>query len=389
MIKQPKAGIERKLFERQLAKATRAPGAVDIDVLADLVVAAYEDAERDRVRTDRSLRLMAEEIEQAHQQLVEAFDIVPGGLVILDAKGRYVRWNRKFADLYNAALDKIQVGASFAESIRTGVERGHYLDAAGREEVWLAERLKQHDRFQSSAEQHISGDRWVRVEERRTADGGSIGLRIDITDLKRREETSRLLFDENPIPMWVIDRETSRFLAVNNAAIAHYGYSREEFLKLTPFDIRPLEDHEKLRHSLRSGDQTQSGMSWRHLKADGSMILVTVYSRALVHDGRPAWLSAIFDVTERARRRAGSLHGPPRSLDRPTQSRAVSGRDRGRERAPARAWRKIRRLHAGPRPLQGCQRLARAPGGRCAAQGYGAAAQGGAGWDRDPGPARR
>ncbi len=293
--------IVRKLFERQLAKATLASGAVDLDVLAKLVVAAYEEAERDRQRTDRSLRLMAEEIERAHIQLVEAFDIVPEGLVILDAKGRYVRWNRRFADLYNTALDKIAVGASFADSVRAGVERGHYLDAIGREEAWLADRLAQHDGFQSSCEQHIAGDRWVRLEERRIEGGGSIGIRIDITDLKRREESSRLLFDENPIPMWVIDRETNRFLAVNNAAIAHYGYSREEFLQLTTFDVRPAEDHEKFNHFLKRGDFAQDGITWRHLKADGNLILVTVYSRVLVHEGRPAWLSAIIDVTERAR----------------------------------------------------------------------------------------
>ena len=291
----------RKLFERQLAKATLAAGAVDLDMLADLVTAAYEEAERDRLRTDRSLRLMAEEIEQAHAQLLEAFDIVPEGLVILDAKGRYVRWNRRFADLYNTALDKIAVGASFAESIRAGVERGHYLDAIGREEAWLAERFAQHDRFKSSAEQHIAGDRWVRIEERRTADGGSIGIRIDITDLKRREESSRLLFDENPIPMWVVDRDTHKFLAVNNAAIAHYGYSREEFLKLTVLDIRPAEDREEFRNYLRKVNASQGGGTWRHFKADGSLILVTVYSRSLVHEGRPARLSVIIDVTERAR----------------------------------------------------------------------------------------
>ena len=56
-----------------------------------------------------------------------------------------------------------------------------------------------------SHEQHLPGDRWVRVEERRTADGGSIGVRIDITDLKRREASFRLLFEENPLPMWVAE----------------------------------------------------------------------------------------------------------------------------------------------------------------------------------------
>ena len=171
-------------------------------------MSAYEEAERGRRRTDRSLKLMVEELEHTHAQLVEAFEMVPEGLVLLDAQGRYVRWNRKFAELYDTFADKIAVGNSFADSVRAGVERGHYLDAIGREETWLAERLAQNESCQSSSEQHIKGDRWVRVEERRTVDGGRIGVRIDITDLKRREGSSRLLFDENPIPMWVIDKET-------------------------------------------------------------------------------------------------------------------------------------------------------------------------------------
>ena len=244
---------------------------------------------------------MVEELEHTHAQLAEAFEMVPEGLVLLDAQGRYIRWNRKFAELYDTFADKIAVGNSFADSVRAGVERGHYLDAIGREETWLAERLAQHERYQSSSEQHIKGDRWVRVEERRTVDGGRIGVRIDITDLKRREGSSRLLFDENPIPMWVIDRETRRFLAVNNAAMSHYGYSREQFLALTTSDIRPAEDHEKFQHFVRRGDWTQGGASWRHLKSDGSVILVTVYTRPVVHEERPAWLCAIIDITERTR----------------------------------------------------------------------------------------
>jgi PAS domain S-box-containing protein len=290
----------RRLFQRQLAKATKS-GTVDLDALAELVIAAYEEADRDRRRTDRSLRLMTEEIEKTNAQLVEAFDIVPEGLVLLDAKGRYIRWNRRYADLYDMDLDKIAVGKSFADWVRAGVKRGHYLDAIGREEAWLAERLAQHDRHQSSSEQHISGDRWLRIEERRTADGGSIGVRIDITDLKRREESFRLLFDENPLPMWVVDRETLKFLAVNNAAAAHYGYSRERFLELTTLDIRPPDDREEFRHFVRRENWTQGSASWRHFKADGSLILVTVHARPIVHEGRPACLSTIIDITEQSR----------------------------------------------------------------------------------------
>ena len=180
-----------KLLQRQLAQATQAPDHVDLDILAGLVATAYEEADRDRRRTDRSIRLMIEELQQTNTRLLDAFDVVPEGLVWTNAEGQYVLFNKQLVDLYHSAPETIVVGASYLDSIRAGLKRGHFLDAIGREEEWLAERLTQRKQARSSSEQHIAGDRWIKVEERRTADGGSIGTRVDITDLKRREATLR------------------------------------------------------------------------------------------------------------------------------------------------------------------------------------------------------
>ena len=60
-----------------------------------------------------------------------------------------------------------------------------------------------------------------------------------VRSLERSEERYRLLFEANPLPMWVYDAETLRFLAVNEAAVRHYGYTRSEFLAMTITDIRP------------------------------------------------------------------------------------------------------------------------------------------------------
>ena len=100
-----------------------------------------------------------------------------------------------------------------------------------------------------------TGDRWMRIKETRTSDGGRIGVRIDITDLKRSEESFRLLLEKNPLPMWVYDHESLRFLAVNDAAIAHYGYSKDEFLAMTILDIRPAEDRQKMRELVGTGGE--------------------------------------------------------------------------------------------------------------------------------------
>jgi diguanylate cyclase (GGDEF)-like protein/PAS domain S-box-containing protein len=139
------------------------------------------------------------------------------------------------------------------------------------------------------------------IEGRRTADGGRIGVRIDVTDLKRREESFRLLFDANPLPMVVYALDDFRFLAVNDAAVAHYGYSREQFLNLTAVDIRPPEDREHFQQVIRSGAQPTRGTTRRHLKADGTPIDVEVFSCPLSYQERSAALVAILDVTERNR----------------------------------------------------------------------------------------
>ncbi|MBI4275031.1 MAG: EAL domain-containing protein [Rhizobiales bacterium] len=289
----------KKLFAKQLVKATRPSGEVDLEALAALVVSAYEDADRDARRIDRSMSLMIEELGQVHQRLLDAFEAVPEGLVMFDTEDRYVLWNRRYAELHADVFDELAVGMRFEDAIRAAVAKGRYPEAVGREEEWLAERLARHARPKDSHEYYFPGDRWIRVEERRTVDGGSIGVRIDITEMKQREESFRLLFDSNPVPMWVLDLESHKFLAVNDAALAHYGYTREQFLALTVFDIRPHEDREKLAQFMREGKDSYGETIWRHQKSNGAIIQVYVYSRSLKYQGRVARLNAIIDVTER------------------------------------------------------------------------------------------
>ncbi len=130
-------------------------------------------------------------------------------------------------------------------------------------------------------------------------DGGSIGLRIDITEIKKREASFRLLFDSNPVSMWVFDSETLAFLAVNDAAVKHYGYSREQFLAMTILDIRPAEEREDARRAaVADDDALRSARSWTHLKADGRRIDVMGFSSSLRYGARAARLAALIDVTE-------------------------------------------------------------------------------------------
>jgi two-component system cell cycle sensor histidine kinase/response regulator CckA len=143
---------------------------------------------------------------------------------------------------------------------------------------------------------------------------GMVAVARDISQRKRdeealrhREEQYRLLFDTNPQPMWVYDGDSLRFLAVNDAAIRHYGYSREEFLSMTLRDIRPPDEiaafDEQVRRRRRQPERKPFNLlqAWKHRRKDGSIVEVEVSVSAIRFEERDAWLALAIDVTEKKR----------------------------------------------------------------------------------------
>ena len=143
-----------------------------------------------------------------------------------------------------------------------------------------------------------------------TAFGDILSLTVsDVTALKKREASFRLLFDNNPMPMWVFDAETTAFLSVNDAAVQHYGYSRARFLRMTLREIWPEDEWVSHTQALQQvGDAYHSGRNWRHLKADGSEIQVLTFGRRVTFDGRDGFLVAVVDITERRKAEARIAH---------------------------------------------------------------------------------
>lgn len=139
-----------------------------------------------------------------------------------------------------------------------------------------------------------------------------VGTWKDITDnirieeaLRQSEKQYRLLFEKNPHPMWVIDDKTNIFLAVNDAAVSHYGYSREEFLKMTIFDLHLTKNIPSLikfiKNDVRAVINTELGSAgvWPHRKKDGSIIDVEVRRNKIHFKNKIAKLVLAVDVTER------------------------------------------------------------------------------------------
>lgn len=131
----------------------------------------------------------------------------------------------------------------------------------------------------------------------------------DISERKRAEETLRqseknyrLLFENNPLPMWIYDLKDLKFLEVNNTAVINYGYSREEFLNMTLKDIRPKSDIPALLEDIANThrDFNMAG-SWRHKKKNGEIIYVDIFSHTIDFRGKAARLVLSYDITERVR----------------------------------------------------------------------------------------
>ncbi|NKE73787.1 PAS domain S-box protein [Candidatus Manganitrophus noduliformans] len=136
-----------------------------------------------------------------------------------------------------------------------------------------------------------------------------LDLRRELAEYSRTKEALdtpeaqyRSLFKHNPQPMWIYDIETLSFLAVNEAAIQHYGYSREEFLSMTIKEISPPEEIPSLLENIAKAPEglDRAGL-WRHRKKDGTIIDVGITSHTLRFSGRRAKLVLANDVTERKR----------------------------------------------------------------------------------------
>src|SRR5262249_39099515 len=139
----------------------------------------------------------------------------------------------------------------------------------------------------------------VRLREVKTAKRKGISPpKKPTTGPSLSQDEYRKLFDANPTPMWVYDTATLRFLEVNEAAIAQYGYSREEFLARTAREIRAVDNLEKFQGLLLQADGAGFGGRWRHLRKDGSTVFVSLYSSPITFAGRAARMVVATDVTE-------------------------------------------------------------------------------------------
>jgi diguanylate cyclase (GGDEF)-like protein/PAS domain S-box-containing protein len=230
-----------------------------------------------------------------------------GSAAMVRAVGRLVRNNGHLlplGDLTTAlrALPAASCDLLLVEAVDPELSAYAELDDVAPSTAWIA--LDQEDDV-------ARGRRWIEAGASAwlslpSLDAGTLqrvvtqtlALRAGVNAMRLQRDDLQAVFDFAPIPMWVYDRVTLRFLAVNDAAVRAYGWSREEFLAMTLYDIRPPEEQASLRDTLSQPypDVADSEI-WRHRSADGRFFLAEVTARELRYAGREARLVMARDVT--------------------------------------------------------------------------------------------
>jgi two-component system cell cycle sensor histidine kinase/response regulator CckA len=159
--------------------------------------------------------------------------------------------------------------------------------------------------LRAGAHDYVAKDRLARLvpavqRELREAESRRARRRAE-EEVVKSTERYRAMFAASPLPMWLFDVDSLAFLEVNDAAVVHYGYSREEFLGLTLAEIRPSDDIATLRADIASHTDSHQPTLWRHRKKNGDVILVEIKAHDVVLEERSARLVLVNDVTDRVR----------------------------------------------------------------------------------------
>jgi diguanylate cyclase (GGDEF)-like protein/PAS domain S-box-containing protein len=159
------------------------------------------------------------ELRRTRQILTESIEAIPDGFVVFDQSDRLVICNEAYRTIYQASAPAIRPGASFAEIVRFGLQEGQYPEAGTSDperSAWLQDRITRHARPSRDYIQSLPDGRWVQVRERRLSNGDTVGLRTDVTEVKRETSRLRAIIENFPGGISLLDADLN-LVACNDA----------------------------------------------------------------------------------------------------------------------------------------------------------------------------
>lgn len=239
-------------------------------------------------------------LEAANQRLQFVIDMLPQAICLFDQDDRYVLWNKKYSELYAEIADYLRPGILFEDILKISLVSGKMAEVAGDADLWLKQRMDKFRRPASQEEQQLRDGRWLRHDDRRTPDGGAIGMRIDITELKQREIWLRELFEANPMPMLLCDGDDLAILQANDAAVDFYGFSKPDLTLKTAIDLHLGEQKARFGGALMGLDNHCNARTvWLQQSSTGKFLHVLIYVRVIYEGPAKRLLLTIADVSDR------------------------------------------------------------------------------------------
>jgi len=333
-----------KLYARQLAKATKPSGEIDLGALGELVVSAYEQADRDRRRTDRSISLMAEELDRLNrglEQLVDerttalrereaksqaqnlqfdaALNNMTQGLNMFDTAGRLVVSNARYLQMYGLSPDIVKPGCTVRDLVQQRIAAGTFF--AVDPEKYIADLTTSMTKKNPvNATMELTDGRVITVISQPIADGGWVVTHEDITERRRAEkerdrsqELANTVIENVPVTIIVKDARDLRFVLINRAGEEFYGARRENMIGKTVHDLfsSTAADYitEQDKDLLRSGERRYFDEHPMAMPGNKTSIVTTTRLPIRDQNGEPRYLlTVIEDRTQRKRDEARIAH---------------------------------------------------------------------------------
>jgi PAS domain S-box-containing protein len=313
-----------RLLRRQLRKhlgvEDEVPAALQPFVAA--VDAAYADFDSDRAMLERSLELSSKELleardkaTEAQSRLTDALESISEGFSLYDADDKLVIFNRQYRDMHGAgSIDVVTHGTSFETIIRSAVASGEIRDADGRVDAWVAQRLARHRNPEGTHVQRRTNGRWIQVNERKTADGGTVATYTDITELKQAEQAIqeseqrlRVIAEAAPMAVLIVTFDDGIVRYANRRFCEMFGFDASSALGLQARTLYADPQHRVRFIGALSEHGHVEGMEMLFKRAGGEEFWALMASQSIEFEGRRAMITGLADISDR-KRMEGELH---------------------------------------------------------------------------------